>query len=344
MTRIHWVENPPAAFSEGHAEAFLERLGQPTGIVLSGRDNSRCRALVTLSHGNEPSGFFAVQHYLQSGQVPAVKTVIVLPSVHAALLKPRFSHRMADGARDLNRCFKPPFAGEQGALAKAILEDLQAHKPEAVVDMHNTSGSGPGFGVVTHMDWRHDALVSLFVQRMIVTKLTLGSLMEVSETLFPTVTIETGGRLDDDAHELAYEGLCRYFNDDEVLIPHAADWDLDRLLDPVRLELRPDAVLCYADTAQPHAHITLHPEVERYNFGAVKAGTELGWVTAPVATLFTALDKNGNCALDKILATSGNTLKIASDLRLFMFTNNAAIAKSDCLFYAVHDDGKSISA
>lgn len=344
MTGVFWVENPPVAFSQGHAEAFLERLARPTGIVLSGRDNTRCRALVTLSHGNEPSGFFAVQRYLQSGQTPAVKTVIVLPSVEAALLAPRFSHRMMAGAKDLNRCFKAPFDSEQGVLAKAILEDLQAYNPEAVVDVHNTSGSGPGFGVVTHMDWKHDALVSLFTQRMIVTKLSLGSLMEVSETLFPTITVEAGGRLDDEAHELAYEGLCRYFNNDDVLIPQAADWDLDRLLDPVRLELRADTTLCYADSLQPNADVTLHEDVERHNFGVIKAGTALGWLTAPVDKLFQALDKSGNCMLNKLVTTRGNVLETASDLKLFMFTNNAAIAKSDCLFYAVEDDGQGVRA
>ena len=55
------------------------------------------------------------------------------------------------------------------------------HHPEAVIDLHNTSGSGPSFGVCTHMDRQHDALVSLFTQRLIVSNLGLGALMEISE-------------------------------------------------------------------------------------------------------------------------------------------------------------------
>jgi hypothetical protein len=62
-------------------------------------------------------------------------------------------------------------------LAEEILEILYMHQPEAVVDLHNKSGSGPSFGVCTFMDRRHDALVSLFTRRMIVSNLRLGALM-----------------------------------------------------------------------------------------------------------------------------------------------------------------------
>jgi hypothetical protein len=39
---------------------------------------------------------------------------------------------------------------------------------------------------------------------------------------------------------------------------------------------------------------------------------------------------------------SDGKLYPAQPLKLFMITNNAAIAHSDCLFYAVADDGSSI--
>jgi predicted deacylase len=159
----------------------------------------------------------ALFRWLKSGQRPAVNTVCIVASVTAAATAPRFSHRMLPGVRDLNRCFRPPFADEQGKLAEEILEILRMHHPEAVIDMHNTSGSGPAFGVCTHMDRQHDALVSIFTKRLIVSNLGLGALMDISEHSYPTVTIEVGGHQDEEAHELAYEGLCRYFTGTTVL-------------------------------------------------------------------------------------------------------------------------------
>ena len=176
MRRFQFVKEPLATDIGDNVEAFLRSLEGPTCFFLEGEDDSRTRALVTLLHGNEPSGAMAVFRWLKSCQRPAVNIVVIVASVAAALEFPVFSHRMLPRARDLNRCFRPPFDDAQGALAEEILEILHMHHPEAVIDMHNTSGSGPSFGVCTHMDHQHDALVSLFTQRLIVSNLGLGAL------------------------------------------------------------------------------------------------------------------------------------------------------------------------
>ena len=174
MRRFKFVRNPAVDQLGNNVGEFLRWMDGPTCFLLEGQDTGRTRALVTLLHGNEPSGTMALHRWLRSGRKPAVNIVCIVASVGAALEAPLFSHRMLPRARDLNRCFKPPFEDAQGVLAEEILELLKLHKPEAVVDMHNTSGSGPSFGVCTHMDRQHDALVSLFTQRMIVSDLGLG--------------------------------------------------------------------------------------------------------------------------------------------------------------------------
>jgi hypothetical protein len=264
--------------------------------------------------------------------------------VGAALEPPLFSHRMLPRARDLNRCFRPPFDDAQGVLAEEILEILRMHHPEAVVDMHNTSGSGPSFGVCTHMDRQHDALVSLFTQRLIISNLGLGALMEISEHSFPTVTVEVGGRLDEEAHELAFEGMCRYFEEEKVMCPGDTDWGLELLQDPIRLELNDNVTLTYAEEPCANYDITLKPDIEHHNFGGVTPDTMLGWAGAGERQLFSALDAGGRCAVSKLVRIDNGILFPAQPLKLFMITNNAAIAHSDCLFYAVADDGSTICA
>jgi hypothetical protein len=343
VRRFRFFRNPDPARFGANVETFLRALEGPTCILLEGRDRSRTRALVTLQHGNEPSGAIALLRYLQSGQQPAVNVVCIVPSVAAALEPPLFHHRMLPRARDLNRCYRPPFEDGQGKLAEEILEILHMHNPEAVVDMHNTSGSGPSFGVVTHMDRHHDALVSLFTQRLIISNLGLGALMEISESLYPTVTVEVGGRMDDEAHLLAYEGMCRYFNEEQVLASRETDWGLELLLDPIRLELREHTTLTYADHRSEHFDITLKTDIEHHNFGGVTADTLLGWVKEQDQPLFTATDKNGECAVDRLIRIDRGKLYPARDLKLFMITNNPDIASTDCLFYAVADSGQAVS-
>jgi Succinylglutamate desuccinylase / Aspartoacylase family len=342
VSRLKRIEAAPGHSWGDNVQQFLQGLGGPAAILLPGVDRSRRRALVTLLHGNEPSGAIALQKWLVSGRRPAVDILCVVASVTAALERPLFRHRMLPRARDLNRCFRPPFDDAQGELAEEILDVLREFNPEAVVDMHNTSGSGPAFGVCTHIDPQHDALVSLFTGRLVISNLNLGALMEISDYRCPTVTVEVGGRLDEEAHHLAQEGIERYFLDDQVLVPGKTDWGLELLHDPIRLELREGVSLTYAEAAKESYDITLKPDIEHHNFGAVGAGTLLGWTRGDPRALFTAQDAGGRCALDSLVRIEGGALYPAQPLKLFMITNNTAIAESDCLFYAVHDDGSAV--
>jgi len=192
------------------------------------------------------------------------------------------------------------------------------------------------------MDRQHDALVSLFTQRLIVSNLGLGALMEISDDRVPTVTVEVGGRLDEQAHELAYEGICRYFLADTVLDQGYTDWGLELLRDPIRLELNDNVTLTYADQPNPSYDITLKTDIEHHNFGTVPGDILLGWARGPERSLFSALDAGGRCAVTRLVRIEDGKLYPAQPLKLFMITNNAAIAYSDCLFYAVADDGSTI--
>jgi len=343
VKRFSFIRNPLATDIGDDVEDFLQILGDPACFFIEGEDAGRTRALVTLLHGNEPSGVMALFRWLKSGQRPAVNVVCVVASVAAALESPVFSHRMLPRARDLNRCFRPPFDDAQGALAEEILEILHMHHPEAVVDLHNTSGSGPSFGVCTFMDRQHDALVSLFTRRLIISNLRLGALMEISEHSYPTVTVEVGGRLDEAAHALAYEGVCRYFAAPDVLAA-GTEPELELLTDPIRVELRDNVTLTYADEPRPGYDITLRSDIEYHNFSGVTPDTLLGWAGGPERALFSAQDMGGRCAVTDILRIEEGRLYPARSLQLFMITNNAAIAQTDCLFYAVADDGSPISA
>ena len=74
----------------------------------------------------------------------------------------------------------------------------------------------------------------------------------------------------------------------------------------------------------------------------MSADTLLGWARGPERGLFTALDAGGACAVTRLVRIENGELYPAQPLKLFMITNNAAIAESDCLFYAVADDGSTI--
>lgn len=342
---FYWHEPEPSDLP-GSAKGFLHQLEGPTHLYIPGEDESRCRVVVTLLHGNEPSGFFGIYRLLKQGLRPVVDMHFFIVSVEAAQAEPGFFHRMLPGQEDINRCFRPPFTrSPQSLRAKGIIDTLEQFAPEAVLDVHNTSGSGPAFGVTTFRDVRHEALISLFTPRLMVTDLKLGALMELSNERYPIVTIECGGSQDPEANRLAEEGLAAFASREDVLRPPAADFELDYFFHPLRLELREGAEVSYQEEPSSQHLVTLFADVERHNFGYVDAGVTLGYVQGEPADALRVVGSHGESPLEDFFAVCEGRLKTRRQLKLFMITTNATIARRDCLFYLVpaehHVDARS---
>ena len=312
---------------------FLQALPGPVAIHLTGEDTSRTRVLVTLSHGNEPSGLEAVHQWLLEGRRPAVNVVIILGAVEAALAEPLFFHRQLPGTRDLNRCFNPPYKDRQGQLAQAMLRHIRELAPEAVVDLHNTSGSSSAFAVSFFESPEHKGIVGLFVSRMIKTGLRLGSLME-QDCGCPVVTIEAGGSQDDTSDLVAREGIARYFLEQDVFTEHEK---VVLFRHPLRLELAPHSRIDFAERPLHDRDITVRPDIERFNFAPVERHNMLGWLGSEgLAHLRIGSDETPHDVEEFFRVEDGRLLP-NQDMRLFMATTRPDIAASDCLFYFVCD-------
>lgn len=332
---LNIIHDPHSTSLGSTVESFLQRLSKPTAIFVKGKDSTRTRAVCTLLHGNEPSGVHAVYQYLASGITPAVNALFIIGSVQAALTPPLFSHRTLPGKRDLNRCFKPPFEDEQGEIAGAILQLVHSVKPEALIDLHNTSGSGPAFGVSINGDADHLALTSLFTNDLIVTDLRLGAVMELSERDVPTVTIECGGAMDPSAKFVAQEGISRYLAAESIRAEQGLDYRVNIFRNPIRLELLTGKHAAYSNTAQTHADITLPENAERLNYGMVPHEEPLAFLGNEGLAVLTAKDHQGNERLDEFFECRDEQLFAKHPIKLFMVTTNAEIAASDCLFYFI---------
>lgn len=331
--------NPKAADIGNSATELLNALPGPTHIHLKGSDSSRSRAAVTLMHGNEPSGLFAIFDILKREIKPVVDLHFFILNVDAARQAPGFIYRMLPQHKDMNRCFTEPFGeSEPELVAKNLLEKLRQLQPECVIDIHNTSGSSPSFGVTTFMDERHDALVSLFTHRMIVTDLKLGSLMEISDSMMPTVTIECGGAQDLESNTLATEGLIRYLTLDDVLSKQHGDMTLEFFHNPMRLELHEDTDIAYGEHRLIEDGVTLLPSVENYNFGFVDSATHLGFVSGDLPNILSVRDNSGDERIADYFELRDGELYPRRKIKLFMVTSNPEIARKDCLFYLVEPD------
>lgn len=314
-------------------DAFLDQLERPTVFRVPGRDRSRCRVVSGSLHGNEPSGLRAIHRFLSLGEPPAVDAWLFVGGVESARAEPRYSHRMLPGRRDLNRCFRPPFGDRDGKVAEQVLDLLRGARPELVVDLHNNTGQNPAYAVGGGLDERLD-LAALFCDRFVCSDLSLGTFTEAFAELAPSLTIECGRAGDPQADATAYAGLVRLMRLHQLVPARVSREHMMILEHPVRVCLRPDHTLAFADRPDPSASITLDLEIERHNFETVAEGTRFGWVSPGLPWPFEALDASGADVSMAWLEIARGELVSRRSFVPFMLTTHAEIARSDCLFYA----------
>lgn len=338
---LNELTNPRPDQIDADPIEWLERLAGPTVIWIDGRESARTRAVVTLLHGNEPSGLLAIHSILRSGEVPLTNLLLVIVSVEAALLEPRFRYRAYPQERDMNRSFNPPHQDSAGRLALAVLNRLKAAQQsadlEAVLDVHNTSGQSPSFAVATVEQRSHEILAAVFTQRLVITELRLGSLMEQSTEECPVVTVECGGAQEPQSHALAEQGLRTFMQRENLFeLDHAVDMDLYH--DPVRFELEQRLTLAFAEAPVLGVDLTLLDQVDQFNFKLVPAGAQIGWIRDPdVIKHLRVIDARGNNRFDQYFEICGNRLQTKATQKLFMVTTRPDIALSDCLLYSAFE-------
>ncbi|MEO1061332.1 MAG: succinylglutamate desuccinylase/aspartoacylase family protein [Actinomycetota bacterium] len=332
------LEHEPTELLGGSVHEFLRALGGPTAFVQRGRHRGPRRVLATLLHGDEPSGMRALWTWLRSGAVPFADTLFIVGNVEAAIAGPGFTYRHLDGEPDLNRCFAPPFTGRWGAVCRSMLDVIADFDPACLIDVHNTTGVGPAFGVTPQHSTEHEALMTGFSEKLIVSGIRLGALMEAANEICPSVTVECGGAIDTYADGVAEQGIELFLNAPDPLAAPDRDLPMELLQHPVRVELQPSHTIGFGD-GPGGADVVLVRDVERFNFGVVSADRHLGWLGDSGLGALRAMSVDGRDVIADVLSCDGNgVLRPARKLQLFMVTTKPQAARGDCLFYAIRAD------
>ena len=343
FSSINHFKDPSLAQIKETPEQFLLSLSAPTVIDITGNDQTRCRVLVTLLHGNEPSGLIAMHYWLKEYNksnsqllTPATNIRFIICSIEAAKSLPLLSTRYVVNGKDINRCFgqyKDEPAKGFYLRANLIEQAIREVKPEAVIDLHNTSGQGPAFAVSTESNEDTVSLASLFCSTMILSHLTLGALMEQNFAC-PTITIECGGSQDSQAHELAYEGINRFCSSEYLHDCHHNN-PVEIIHSPLRLQIKANVALSYAEKNSQASGVILKHNIEQFNYGIAQRGQKFGWLNDCGLENLELIDANNEDVITDYFTVLNYELICATNLRIFMATPNVNIAKNDCLFYVI---------
>jgi len=315
---------------------FLDALAGPTILAVSGQDRSRVRVVAGTIHGNEPSGVRAIHRALRADAIPVTDMLFFVGAVDAARAEPRFTHRFLPGRRDLNRCFRAPWDGPDGAIGRATLAVLCSRSVELALDLHNNTGRNPSYAIGGALDESHLALSALFTKRFIHSDLQLGSFAEAMDSHCPCVTIECGQAHDPRADETAWCGLASLLRLEHLDPAVKGTEPMEIFSSPSRVELTLSATLAFGSTPQPGADLTLDPDIDRHNFQSLASGTRIGFVREGSQWPVVVRDKCGADRSQELFQLDGRgCLLIRETLVPIMMTTDPQAAANDCLFYAV---------
>jgi len=335
FNHFHFLKNPKAGQLKENHLAFLATLTVPTVIDITGKDTTRCRVVTTLLHGNEPSGLIAFHQWLlqlNDLTVPETNIRFIICSVEAAQLLPMLSHRYLNEGLDINRCFGQKYTQDYYLRAQLISNAIEEVSPELVVDLHNTSGSGPAFAVCTEVTNHALSIISLFCKNVIVSGIKLGALME-QDFNCPVVTIECGGSQDQQAHHIAFQGIQQIAQIKET--KNVANQEVNIIHQPLRLKLRSKVCLSYGLFNSGNSGVILLSSIENTNFNGAGKGQFLGWLDNLGLANLELLDAMNNDVINDYFIAKDNKLICKQSMQIFMATSNKEIAQADCLFYMV---------
>jgi hypothetical protein len=335
-TRMHIYNVKDFNLNNSSPLEILTEIGEPFCVFVPGKDTKRNRLVSTLIHGNEPSGYFAFLNWLKLKLTPATNTYFMVSGVGAALTKPYFTQRVMISGIDLNRSFYPPYNSYEGKLAKELLQLIELLKPEAIIDIHNTSGHSPDFAICVEPTKINLNISSMFTTKCLVINMQMGTMVEIASLKWNCAVIECGNANHPLANQIALRGLETFLKQNN-LEKYAPKDKISMLHDPVRLELKLGKKVLYSSEHDVAADIVMKPDVDKLNSEKLEVGCPIAKITDGSFDIFNFANEHGNADITEYFYIENKTLYAKIPIHLFMVTTNPVIAQNDCLFYVVKD-------
>ena len=326
---LNEIENLPEGLLDTPLEGLEALLGAPTLMHLPGRRPAPLFVTV-LAHGNEGTGFYAVQALLQryrDQELPRALSIF-FANVKAASQGLRF----LDGQADYNRVWpgtEDPDALEAGMMQQ-VVDSMRQRGAFASLDIHNNTGINPHYACINRVDNQFLHLASLFSRTVVYFIRPLGVQSMAMSYVCPAVTIECG-KPDQEyglAHARDYIDACLHMSELPAHPVPSHDVDLFHTVATVKVP----AEVSFGFDEGP-VDLRFIGNIDHLNFRELPAGTQLGWLQQGVALTLDVRDDNDQSIFDHYFAIEAGTLVTARPLMPSMFTLDERIIRQDCLGY-----------
>ena len=346
-THREFLDGPPPELLHGSPLDVLRELQRPTLVRVPGRGDQAPRAVSCLLHGDESTGLEAILRILRRRRTYAFDLYVVIGNVRAAAASPGFAHRFLDDQEDFNRVWGLEDAiTSQRRAAAGILARLRDAGLEALVDVHNNSGTNPFYAIATRDEPRDLNLATLFTSTVLRWDLAAHTLMEALPDEVAAIAVECGLPGRPESLAFAVDGLRRYLGEPPLPADRVVR-DFDLLGGLRKVTIRPEVRFRFgrhADDrvagvdpvptdADDEVDFVVAADADLANFVEVPAGHVIGHVRPGATIPLHAVDARGTDVTDTHFVVDGDRVVTTSAATPVMMTRTVAAARKDCLFY-----------
>ncbi len=318
----------PEDLLECEATRLHTILPGPSLIHVPGK-RGRALFVSVLLHGNETTGWEAVRRLLRhyaDRRLPRSLSLFI-GNVAAA----GQGRRRLPDQQDYNRIWRGEADTPEHRLARRVLAELDRRELFAAVDVHNNTGKNPHYACVNRLENRFLHLARLF-SRTVVYFIKPDSVLSLAmASRCPSITIECGqpGQARGVDHVFEFLDACLHLDHFPDHPLTARDVDLFHTVATVKIPPR----LRFGFGDVEDADLCLLPDIDRFNFTELPAGTAFGRILREGVQPFEVTDEAGREVFDRFFTINAGWIQTRTPVMPSMLTLNREVIRQDCLCY-----------
>lgn len=323
------LNNLPDKFLTVDATQLHNILNGPTLIHLKGR-REQPLFISTLLHGNEITGFQAIQELLKryiDKELPRSLSIFI-GNVDAA----KIGARRLENQPDYNRTWPGTeyVSSDETIMMQTIKEEMRQRNVFASIDIHNNTGLNPHYACVNKLDDSFFHLARLFSRTIVYFTRPIGVQSQAFADLCPSTTIECGqvGQATTVDHALTFIDAALHLSE----MPHhpIQKQDIDLFHTIAIVKIPEQASLSFNGK---DCQICLDKDIDHMNFKELKAGTRIGEINDEKGFHLEAWNNDSINIGEELFDYRQHEIRLKKEVMPAMLTLNEKVIRQDCLCY-----------
>jgi len=326
---LNEMSHIPEAFFNAQVDELQDLLGAPTLFHLDGI-NKQPLFICTLLHGNETTGFYAIQRLLQQYRNQELPRAISIFIGNVAAAKENQRH--LDTQDDFNRIWPGSHHSDSAEkdMMQIVTRIMMKKKPFASIDIHNNTGKNPHYGCINNLNPHGLVLASKFSNIAVYFTDPKGVQSSAFSDFCPSVVLECGQAGDQSGEDHALQYLDTILNLEDLSSHNNETLSLYHTIARVII---PKTV----SIGDGNKDVNLNVELEEKNFHAIQPGTEFASINSSKDKTIIVKNESHEDITGEYIERKNDKLRLKKAITLAMFTTNERAIRQDCVCYFMEE-------